>query len=313
MPKKIDCSKKDEYDCKNVDGSDKFFKIFDDTMPEMKKEVASASSRILDKNIVAANILENIEKISDKNRGSILYQQAREDSGLKGQLSDTLYMCNKNYNSKDCPKSNKDLDNKFNQIKKDNSIQGFINLKEGFDVTVAATNIAADNEGIICNRPINGENLMHKYIIDLSNTYDYFKKTTNIYSSLFREIELIQSVKREKYKEIKKVTDKINNYKKYTLIDGRKIYYSDEEYKNLNTVFKFVVFFYYLVFIFAIIASNYIGNKLYKNRIILLLTILYIIFPFFIRHFIKFIIEIILHITEKFNIEKDVVSYNDVI
>lgn len=312
MPKKIDCSKKDEYDCKNVDGNDKFFKIFDDTMPEMKKEVASASSRILDKNIVAANILENIEKISDKNRGSILYQQAREDSGLKGQLSDTLYMCNKNYNSKDCPKSNKDLDNKFNEIKNDNSVQGFINLKEGFDVTVAATNIAADNEAIICTS-INTENLMYKYINDLSNIYSYFKKTTDTYSSLFREIELIQSVKKEKYKEMKKVTDKINNYKKYSLIDGRKIHYSDEEYKNLNTAFKFVVFFYYLVFIFAIIASNYIGNKLYKNRIILLLTILYIIFPFFIRHFIRFIIEIVLHITEKFNIEKDVVSYNDVI
>ena len=312
MPKKIDCSKKDEYDCKNVDGSDKFFKIFDDKIPEMKKEVASASSRILDKNIVAGNILENIEKISDKNRSSILYQQAREDSGLKGQISDTLYMCNKNYNSKDCPKSNKDLDNKFNQIKKDNSIQGFINLKEGFGVPVAATNIAADNQNITCTS-INTQNLMSQYINDLNNMYNYFKKATDTYSSLFREIELIQSVKKEKYKEMKKITDKINNYKKYSLIDGRKIHYSDEEYKNLNTAFKFVVFFYYLVFIFAIIASNYIGNKLYKNRIILLLTILYIIFPFFIRHFIKFIIEIILHITEKFNIEKDVVSYNDVI
>jgi hypothetical protein len=313
MPEKIDCSKKDKYNCKNVDGGDKFFKIFDDTMPEMKKEVASASSRILDENIVAANILDNIEKISDKNRASILYQEAREESGLKGQLSDTLYMCNKNYYSKDCPKSNKDLDNKFNQIKKDNSIQGFTNLKEGFDVTVAATNIAADNENIICNSDINVRNIMNKYINDLSYTYSYFKKTTDTYSSLFREIELIQSVKKEKYKEMKKVTDKIDNYKKYSSIDGRKIHYSDEEYKNLNTVFKFVVFFYYLVFIFAIIASNFIGNKLYTNRIILLLTILYIIFPFFIRHFIKFIIEIILHITEKINIEKDVVSYNDVI
>jgi len=310
MPKKIDCSKKDEYECKNIDGNDKFFKIFDNEIPGMKKEIASAGASILDKNKVAGSLIDNIEKISEKNRTSILYQQVRENAGLKGQLSDTLYMCNKNYNSKACPKSNKDLENKFEEIKKDNAIQGFINLKEGFDVTVAATNIAAD--GITCD-PINTENLMSKYISDLSNTYSYFKKITNIYSSLFREVELMQSIRKEKNKILKDVIDKIDNYKKYSSIDGRKIYYSDKEYKNLDTVFKFVVFFYYLVFIFAIIASNYIGNKLYKNRIILLLTILYIIFPFFIRHFIKFIIHIVLYIIEKTNIEKDVVSYNDVI
>lgn len=320
MPKRIDCSKKSKYNCKNIDAGDSFFKVFDDTMPEMKSEVAKAGSEVLDENIVGRKILNNINKVSDRNAPSILYQTARKESGIRGQLSDALYMCNKNYNSKNCPKSNSELTDKFEEIQKDNSIQQFTNLKEGYrntdlqgstGLTTAATNIAASSVSH-CNR-INIDNIMQGYIHDLSNTYVQFLNNVDIYSSIFRDVELIQSVKNEKNKEIKKVTYKINDYKQFSLIDGRKIYHSDEEYKRINFIYKIIIFFYYFVFGFAIIASNYIGKRLYNNRIILLLTILYIIFPFFIRHFVIFIVSILVYIIEKFSIEKDVVSYNDII
>jgi len=80
----------------------------------------------------------------------------------------------------------------------------------------------------------------------------------------------------------------IDNYYKKTNTDERKVYYEIEEISNIKFYNKFIKFIYLVIFIYFLykISDNF---KILFNPFYLFLIILYIIFPFMIRHIIIFI------------------------
>ena len=69
--------------------------------------------------------------------------------------------------------------------------------------------------------------------------------------------------------------------------NNRKFDYENIEIKNILVTKYFVIFLYYIIFVLFIIFGNLSVNNFYKNKKIIILMILYIIFPFLVNYYQK--------------------------
>tara|TARA_A100001035_G_scaffold279684_1_gene281838 strand:- start:4299 stop:5009 length:711 start_codon:yes stop_codon:yes gene_type:complete len=114
---------------------------------------------------------------------------------------------------------------------------------------------------------INNLEEKNKKLVEVNNTLRDYKNKLNSENKLL-EIKLDEI---------------IGNINK----NNRKFDYENIEIKNILVTKYFVIFLYYIIFVLFIIFGNLSVNNFYKNKKIIILMILYIIFPFLVNYYQK--------------------------
>jgi magnesium-transporting ATPase (P-type) len=84
----------------------------------------------------------------------------------------------------------------------------------------------------------------------------------------------------------------IDNNKKITITNGRKVYYEDQEINNLNFYQTIIKVIYYLLLVVYIILGSFVGKKEYKNWKVWIIMLLYILLPFILNNLMNKIVGI---------------------
>jgi hypothetical protein len=101
-----------------------------------------------------------------------------------------------------------------------------------------------------------------------------------------------------KQQENKVLENKIDDYEKKTFTSQRKVIYEKHDMTRIMTYNKILVFLYYGLFIFYLATGNFFTDKLYKERKLVVILLIYVLFPFILHFVVKKLFDV-----------KDTISY----
>ena len=144
---------------------------------------------------------------------------------------------------------------------------------------------------------------------DYKKHYDIFKSNLDNYTSLYNYQMYLGGIINENFNFLDKIKNKINTYKQNNFIDNRKNSYLSSNldfYKNLHF---YVFILYYAIFIVFLIFSNFIKDKLYENKYVMIYITVILIIPFILRYILSKIYNLYIYYIERNYLKLDEISY----
>ena len=148
---------------------------------------------------------------------------------------------------------------------------------------------------------------------DLDLLVTYYKTFLTDYQSLYQYKSSVSSIIQNKNRELNKIQNDINDYKKNLFVDDRKNDYKQENYKFYQTIWFYLLIVYYSLFVIYLIFSKFIQDKLYLDKKLLFFLAVYLILPIILKYILNFIVELFIYYLESNNIKQEVQSYADII
>jgi hypothetical protein len=158
---------------------------------------------------------------------------------------------------------------------------------------------------------------MDKFITEekkmLDTLFAYYTNFVSSYESLYLHKEAVIRIINGKLDELEKIQSKIDSYKTNLHVDNRKNNYQNSNYKFYNTLRKYMLILYYSLFVLYLIFSNFLREKQYTNKKILLVLAIYLLIPIILSFAINLTYEGYIYFLESNNIKEDTKSYADII
>ena len=158
---------------------------------------------------------------------------------------------------------------------------------------------------------------MNKFITEekvmLDKLFAYYTNFVSSYESLFLHKEATLRIINGKIDELEKIQSKIDSYKKNLHVDNRKNNYQNNNYTFYITVKKYMLILYYSLFVAYLIFSNFLSEKQYTNKKILLILVIYLLIPIILSYAINITHEGYIYFLEYYNLKEDTKSYADII
>ena len=144
---------------------------------------------------------------------------------------------------------------------------------------------------------------------DYKQHLNIYNKNLDIYKHVYEYQFYLGGIINEKLMFLDKITNKINTYKQNNFIDNRKNSYLSSNldfYKNLHF---YVFILYYAIFIVFLIFSNFIKDKLYENKYVMIYITVILIIPFILRYILSKIYNLYIYYIERNYLKLDEISY----
>lgn len=108
------------------------------------------------------------------------------------------------------------------------------------------------------------------------------RKSANEYKTNYVYYNNIDEMLKSKSKEYKKYKQNIDNYKSKMNTNNRRAFYDDGEMEWLTNVRYVLLVIYFVIFIVILFKIDFIGNNLYRNYIVWVIIIIYIVFGIYV-------------------------------
>jgi metal-responsive CopG/Arc/MetJ family transcriptional regulator len=158
---------------------------------------------------------------------------------------------------------------------------------------------------------------MDKFITEekkmLDTLFAYYTNFVTSYESLYLHKQAVIRIINGKLDELEKIQSKIDSYKTNLHVDNRKNNYQNSNYKFYNTLRKYMLILYYSLFVLYLIFSNFLREKQYTNKKILLVLAIYLLIPIILSFAINLTYEGYIYFLESNNIKEETKSYADII
>ena len=158
---------------------------------------------------------------------------------------------------------------------------------------------------------------MKKFITEekdmLDKLYNYYTSFVKSYESQYIQKEAVVKIINNKLDELEKIQSKIDSYKTNLHVDNRKNNYQNSNYEFYKTLRKYMLILYYSLFVLYLIFSNFISEKQYTNKKVLLVLVIYLLIPIILSFAINLTYEGYIYFLESNNIKEDTISYADII
>lgn len=176
----------------------------------------------------------------------------------------------------------------------------------------AKLNECENSDGTVNNK-LFAETYLPQSKAKIENIVERYKRELKTYTNIIDSVKSSVSVLNIKHKQLDNLKRKNNIYKQNSFIDNKKNDYVETDIELYKKIYYFVFALYYFALIIALIISKFFKNKLYKNKKILILLILYIILPFILKYILNFFYETFINFLEKNNLRDDIISYTDIV
>ncbi len=223
----------------------------------------------------------------------------------------------------------KDINNKIENKGQDpGDFNNKLRYIEGFEGNIPVLNIiqeqinerhnhfkTSEAHSIQCERNARQtfENLKSDELDDFNKLEQYMESYIKSYEGLYQYKITMGGLKNEKLNKLNNLTNKIDTYKQNLFIDNRKNTY---QYKNLEfykSAHFYMLILYFSLFILYLIFSDFISEQKYKDKKIIGLIILFIVFPFILQYILYYIYYAYIYIIEYNNLKDDPISYRYII
>ena len=158
---------------------------------------------------------------------------------------------------------------------------------------------------------------MNKFVTEekqmLDKLFSYYTNFVSSYESLYLHKESVIKIINGKLDELEKIQSKIDSYKTNLHVDNRKNNYQNSNYEFYKTLRKYMLILYYSLFVLYLIFSNFLREKQYTNKKVLLVLVIYLIIPIILSFAINLTYEGYIYFLESNNIKEDTKSYADII
>ena len=147
----------------------------------------------------------------------------------------------------------------------------------------------------------------------LDKLFTYYTTLVSSYESQYLHKEAVTKIINSKLDELEKIQSKIDSYKTNLHVDNRKNNYQNNNYEFYTSVKKYMLILYYSLFVLYLIFSNFLREKQYTNKKILLVLAIYLLIPIVLSFAINLTYEGYIYFLESNNIKEDTKSYADII
>ena len=156
-----------------------------------------------------------------------------------------------------------------------------------------------------------------KAIIDICNNemndynyhYNILKQNINNYTSLYDYQMYLGGIINERINFLERIKNKINTYKQNIFTDNRKNSYLSSNLEFYKNIHFYIFILYYAIFIVFLIFSNFIKDKLYENKYVIIYVLIILIIPFILRYILLYIYNLYISYIEKNYLKLDEISY----
>lgn len=162
-------------------------------------------------------------------------------------------------------------------------------------------------------------------VIDIFNVdiTDLYNKQTEIFSdisksyinyiNLYHEYNVNYKLKKNSIHEYEKIQRKLESYRQNNNIDNKLSIQHEKEITTLNWIYSIILVIYYSIFVLYLIFSNFIREKKYKNRLLVVILIVYLLIPIILKYILNIIHNFSIFIQEHYNLKTPSLSYEDII
>ena len=144
---------------------------------------------------------------------------------------------------------------------------------------------------------------------DYNDHYDIFKTNLDGYTSLYEYQMYLGGIINENLNFLDKIKNKINTYKQNNFMDNRKNSYLSSNLEFYKNIHFYIFILYYTIFIAFLIFSNFIKDKLYENKYVMIYVVAILIIPFILRYILLFIYNLYTNYIERNYLKLDEISY----
>ena len=151
----------------------------------------------------------------------------------------------------------------------------------------------------ICNNEMN----------DYNYYYNILQQNINNYSSLYDYQMYLGGIINERINFLERIKNKINTYKQNIFTDNRKNSYLSSNLEFYKNIHFYIFILYYAIFIVFLIFSNFIKDKLYENKYVMIYVLIVLIIPFILRYILLNIYNLYISYIERNYLKLDEISY----
>jgi hypothetical protein len=148
---------------------------------------------------------------------------------------------------------------------------------------------------------------------DINKLKNYMKSYLTSYQSIFQYASSLGAIKASKVKEIESIQNKIETYNQNLHIDERKNGYNKRNRDFYDHIHFYILILYYSLFVLYLIFSNFFKEQQYKNKLIVVLLLLFALTPIILPHLLVAIYNSYIFVMEYYNLREDVISYPHII
>lgn len=149
-------------------------------------------------------------------------------------------------------------------------------------------------------------NKQTEFFTDISKSYINF---INVYD----EYNVNYKLKKSSIHEYEKIQRKLESYRQNNNIDNRLSIQHEKEITTLNWIYNIILVIYYSIFVLYLIFSSFIREKKYKNRLLVVILIIYLLIPIILKYILNIIHNFSIFIQEEYNLKAPTLSYEDII
>ena len=113
----------------------------------------------------------------------------------------------------------------------------------------------------------------------------------------------------ERINLLERIKNKINTYKQNIFTDNRKNSYLSSNLEFYKNIHFYIFILYYAIFIVFLIFSNFIKDKLYENKYVMIYVLIILIIPFILRYILLNIYNLYISYIERNYLKLDEISY----
>ena len=155
--------------------------------------------------------------------------------------------------------------------------------------------------------------ILAKEKADLDKLSQYYGAYLSDYKSLYNYKTSMNLIINSKLDELKKTNNKIDKYKTHLFKDSRIDKYEKKNLDFYNSIHFYILIIYYCLFALYLIFSNFISDRLYANKQVIMLSIGYLVLPLVLKHILVGGANAYENLMEYYNLKGDVPSYPDLI
>ena len=144
---------------------------------------------------------------------------------------------------------------------------------------------------------------------DYNDHYDIFKTNVDGYTSLYEYQMYLGGIINENLNFLDKIRNKVNTYKQNNFMDNRKNSYLSSNLEFYKNIHFYIFILYYTIFIAFLIFSNFIKDKLYENKYVMIYVVAILIIPFILRYILLNIYNLYTNYIERNYLKLDEISY----
>ena len=135
------------------------------------------------------------------------------------------------------------------------------------------------------------------------------QQNINNYTSLYDYQMYLGGIINERINLLERIKNKINTYKQNIFTDNRKNSYLSSNLEFYKNIHFYIFILYYAIFIVFLIFSNFIKDKLYENKYVMIYVLIILIIPFILRYILLNIYNLYISYIERNYLKLDEISY----